>query len=314
MGLVVVALAILLQVGNPIVSPPAPSSNVIENHVDVTVNAPEPDPKAIADASVQSSQAIVVQLIAPTLVSWANDALNMADIWRRTPPEWTYQNDGVRSMAGLVAAAALGLFGLAVFAAGAGHALGQGAHYGRLVYGALLAVGNLVWWEIGISLNNAICDTLAAPGLADIVRPHLHLPTLTTNPVEAFGPSVLVIVYAVVALMLVFSLAFRLGMIDILIVVGSLALLTKSTEQSEGWAARYQSLAIGTLLSQILIVACLKLAPILGGIGTGFVGTILGIVVLMLARKMPSLLASGHAERAGGGLLRALVLRRFFLR
>jgi len=311
--LLAAVVAIFLQVGNPIVPPPAPAPNITVRN---EIIAPPPDPEAIAEASVQSSQAIVVQLIAPTLIQWATDAINMADIFRTTPPDWTFQNDAVRSLATTVGAAALALIGLAIFAAGAGHALGQGASYGRLVYGALMSIGNLVWWEIGITINNALCAAIAAPGLAEIVRPHLAMPSLTTNPVEAFGPSVLVIVYAVVALLLVFSLVFRLALIDILIVVGSLALMTKSLEQTDSWASRYQTLAVGTLFSQIAIVICLRLAPVIGGIGTGFVGTILGIAVLLLARRMPSILATGHAERAGrGGMAGALLLgRRLLLR
>lgn len=310
--LIAAALLFFMQ-GNPIVPPPVPPPNVTVRN-EVTVQAPPPDPEVIADASVQSVQAIVVQLVAPTLAGWANDALSIADIYRQTPPEWSYANSAVRAMAGVVVAIALGLLALAIFAAGTGHALGQGASYGRLIYGALLSVGNLVWWELGITLNNAINDAIAAPGLPEIVRPHLALPLLTTNPIEAFGPAVLVIVYAVVAILLIISLAFRLALIDVLIVIGSLALLCKATEQSDSFAQRYQTLAIGTLFSQVLIVVCLRLAPILGGIGSGIVGTLLGIVVLLLARKMPSMLASDQAGRTGGGLFRMIVLRRFFLR
>jgi hypothetical protein len=313
MGLAVIALALLfLQVGNPIVTPPQNNTTTIRN--EITVLAPEPDPQAIAEASVESAQAIVVQLIAPTLVGWANDAINMANIFTTTPPEWTYRNDVVRSLAISIASLALSLMALFVIGAAFGHMLGQGASYGRLAYGAVMSGLNLMWWEIGISLNNAICAVIAAPGLGEIVRPHLTLPSLTTNPIEAFGPSVLVIVYAGVALLLVFSLIFRLALIDILIVVGSLALVTKSAEQTDSWASRYTSLAAGTLFSQIAIVICLRLAPVLGGIGTGFVGTILGIAVLLLARKMPSMFGASHHSGGGGGIGKFLILRRLLFR
>ena len=309
---VLAVLAILiLQVGNPIVPQPQPQPiQVIQNHV--TVEAPPPDPQAIADASVQSAQAIVVQLIAPTLVQWANDAINMADIFTRTPPEWTFRNDAVRSLALAVTAIAMSLVVLFVVAAGFGHMLGQSAAYGRLAYGAVLSGLNLLWWEIGIAFNNAICAAIAAPTMVSIVRDHLALPSLTTNPIEAFGPSVLVIVYAVVALLLVFSLVFRLALIDILIIIGSLALVTKSAEQTDSWASRYTSLAAGTLFSQIAIVICLRLAPVLGGIGTGFVGTILGIAVLWLARRMPSMFGASH--HSGSGIGKFLILRKLLFR
>ncbi len=304
-------VSVFLQVGNPIVPPPAPAPNITVRN---EIVAPPLDPEAIADASVQSSNAIVVQLVAPTLVKWANDAINMADIFTRTPPEWTFQNSTIRSSALAMTAIAMSLVVLFVVAAGFGHMLGQGASYGRLAYGGLLSGLNLLWWEIGITLNNAICAAIAAPTLASIVREHLALPSLTTDPVDAFGPSVLVIVYAVVALLLVFSLVFRLALIDILIIVGSLALVTKSAEQTDSWASRYTSLAAGTLFSQIAIVICLRLAPVLGGIGTGFVGTILGIAVLMLARKMPSLFGASHHSGGGSGIGKFLILRRLLFR
>jgi hypothetical protein len=306
-------IAILfLQIGPPMPQPQPQPIQVVENRI--TVEAPPPDPEAIAEASVTSSNAIVVQLIAPTLVQWANDAINMANIFTRTPPEWTFRNDVVRSSSSAVTAIALSLVVLFVVAAGFGHMLGQGASYGRLAYGAVLSGLNLLWWEIGITLNNAICAAIAAPTLASIVREHLSLPSLTTNPVEAFGPSVLVIVYAIVALLLVFSLIFRLALIDILIIVGSLALVTKSAEQTDSWASRYTSLAAGTLFSQIAIVICLRLAPVLGGIGTGFVGTILGIAVLLLARKMPSMFGASHHSGGGSGIGKFLILRRLLFR
>jgi uncharacterized membrane protein len=296
-------LAVLfLQIGPPLPQPQPQPIQVIQNHV--TVEAPPPDPNAI-----------VVQLVAPTLVQWANDAINMADIFTTTPPEWTFRNDTVRSLATTATAVAMSLVVLFVVAAAFGHMLHQGASYGRLAYGAVVSGLNLMWWEIGISLNNGICAAIAAPSLASIVRPHMTVPTLTSNPVEAFGPSVLVIVYAVVALMLVFSVVFRLALIDILIIVGPLALVTKSLEQTDSWASRYTSLAAGTLFSQIAIVICLRLAPVLGGIGTGFVGTVLGIAVLLLARKMPSMFgASHHSGGGGGGIGKFLILRRLLFR
>jgi hypothetical protein len=310
--LAVLGFVVLAQIGPPMPQPQPQPIQVVENRI--TVEAPPPDPQAIAEASVESAQAIVVQLIAPTLVSWANDAINMADIFTRTPPEWTFQNSTVRSLALGVTAVAMSLVVLFVVAAAFGHMLGQGASYGRLAYGGLLSGLNLLWWEIGITLNNGICAAIAAPTLASIVREHLALPSLTTNPIEAFGPSVLVIVYAAVALMLVFSLVFRLALIDILIVVGSLALVTKSAEQTDSWASRYTSLAAGTVFSQIAIVICLRLAPVLGGIGTGFVGTILGIAVLLLARKMPSLFGASHHSGGGSGIGKFLILRRLLFR
>jgi hypothetical protein len=58
------------------------------------------------------------------------------------------------------------------------------------------------------------------------------------------------------------------------------------------------------------VVVALKLAPILGVVTTGIAGTILGIVVLLLARRMPGLLSSRLSQPSNGGILRSLVVVR----
>lgn len=311
--LLAVVLVFFAQIGPPIPQPqPAPIT--VRN--EVVVQAPPPDPQAIADASVQSAQAIVVELVAPTLAKWANDALDTpVDFIRRTPPEWTYENPAVRTLADLIKNHALALVALILVVWGLAKMLGQQPTLGKPLYGVLLCIANLTIWQIGIQLNNAICDGIHAPELSALVRPHLQLPGLTTNPIEAFGPAVLVCVYAVVAILLTVSQAFRLAGIDLLIVAGSIALLCKSSEYSDGWGQRYQQLGAGMLFSQVLVVVCLSLAPVLGGIGSGFIGTVLGISVLLLARKVPAMMTSGPQQGVpGGGLFRMLVLRRLFIR
>jgi hypothetical protein len=286
-----------------VVSPPS----VTQTHTDinVTVTAPPPDPKAIADAATESAppavQAIIVQLVAPTLANWATDALGVSDIIKTTPPGLTYNQSGVRSLAETVRNVGLALVALAIFGVGISAALhGERPAVGRLLWGAVLCLGNLTWWQWGIDLNNAISQGISAPAIASIVKPHLSLPSTTANPAEAFGPAVLTIVYAVVALLLLISMAFRLGMLDVLIVLGPIALLCVTTEQSNRFAQTYTGLAVGTLFSQIPVVVALSLAPVIGGLGGGIAGTILGVVVLLLARQMPSLLANRLSSGSGG--------------
>lgn len=318
LGVVLVAGGLLFaQVGQPIITPPQNTTTrtVVENHVDVTVAAPSPDMAMIAESSQQSFQAIFVNLVAPTLVSWVNGVLDVPDIARTTPPDLTYNNSGVRGLADQIKLAAGALLAVAIFANGVAYMMGQHASAGRVIYALLLSFGDLIWWQWGIDLNNAINAAISAPTLKEIANPHLTLPAITSDPVAAFGPAVLVCVYAVVLLLLLFSNAFRLGMLDILICVGPLALLCAATEQTSGLSSKYTTLAIGTLFSQVLIVVCLKLAPILGGLGTGIAGTLLGIVVLLLARRMPHLLASATNHSSGMGRMgMMMVARRVFLR
>ena len=294
----------LFAQGNPIITPP--STTQTHTDVNVTLTAPPPDPKAIADAAVESAppalQSIIVQLVAPTLAKWADDAMNVPDIIKTTPPGLTYNQAGVRGLAENVRNVALALVALAIFGVGVSGMLhGERPAIGRLLWGAILCIGNLVWWQWGIDLNNAISAGINAPAMASIVKPHLAIPSLTANPADAFGPAVLVIVYAIVALLLLISMVFRLGMIDILIVLGPLALLCVTTEQSNRFAQTYTGLAVGTLFSQIPVVVALSLAPVIGGLGGGVAGTLLGIVVLLLARQMPSLLANRMSSGSGAG-------------
>lgn len=313
--MLVLAFAItLFAQGNPIVQPPAPAPNITVRN-EVTVEAPPPDPQAIADASMTSYQSIVVSLIAPTLVTWVDGLLNTPDFIRETPPDLSYNHPAVRGLADQVRLVAMLLVALVILANGIGIMLGQPlpTSLGRGLFAVALSVADLVWWQLGIDLNNGITAGISAPPIRDLIKPHLTLPALTTNPVDAFAPALLVIVYAIVALLLLISLAFRLGLIDILIAVGPLALLCAGTEQTSGLYSRYVGVAVGTVFSQVLIVIALRLAPVLGGIG-GVAGTILGIVVLLLARQMPSMMASGGARSGGMSVAMLVLLRRAVLR
>lgn len=309
LGLVLLALPLFAQgAGNPIVTPP------IESHTTITNNlvVPPPDPEAIAQASIQSSEAILTSVIAPPPLQWANDLLGLPNVWTRTPDELTWNNGEIRGLAAVVAGVALALIALAIFATGMGHALGQEASYGRLIFSVVLSVGNLAWWEIGVKLNNAICTSLAGPDLPTILRPHLqaHL-----EPGTAIGTVVLVLVYSIVSLLLMFTMLFRLGLVDVLITAGSLALLCYATPQTEHIASHYARLSVGILLSQILIVLGLRVAAVLSGMGSGgAIGTLLSIVVLILVRSLPQMMISGAGTGSrqgnGWGTAAFMMLRR----
>jgi hypothetical protein len=311
--MLVVAAVLLFMQGAPIVQPPSPPAT-IRNEVTVQVQAPPPDPEMIAQASTQSFQAIVVNLVAPTLVSWVDALLEPPDFLRTTPADLTYNQPAVRALSNAARIGAGVLLALFVLGFGISHALGQQPSPGRFLFAAVLSFFELVWWQIGIDLNNVINNGIAAPAIRDVVRPHLTLPTITADPVAAFGPALLVIIYALVALLLLISAAFRLGLIDILIAIGPLALLCAATDETSNLSQTYTRLAVGTTLSQIPMVVALALAPILGGLGTGIAGTLLGIVVLLLARQMPSLLVAGGRGSTAGRIATTLVLRRLILR
>ncbi len=301
--------------GNAIVTPPSPGgSQNVTVHNEITLTAPPPDPAAIADASVQSSESILMTVVAPPLVQPANELLGLPDVWRTTPDDMTWNNAQIRSMADLIKTAALALVALFIFGAAMQHALNQGMNYGRLIFGVVLAIGNLVWWEIGIRLNNAINTSIGAPDLPSLIKPHLNLvaqPEVGLLTQGELTTLVLLIVYAIVALLLIFSLLFRLGLIDILIAAGSLALLCYASEKSEFLAQHYTRLSVGILFGQILIVLGLRVASVLATLGgSSLMGTLLSIVVLLLIRDLPkTLIANGGAgQERGHGMAAAAVL------
>lgn len=298
------ALIFAQTAGNPIVTPP------LETHTTITTNlvVPPPDPQAIADASVTSSEAILTSVIAPPPLQWANDLLGLPNVWTTTPDELTWNNGPIRDLANVLLAVATALIALAIFANGAGHALGQDVSFGRLIFAVVLSFGNLAWWQMGIRLNNAITASLSAPDLPTMLRPHLQT---TIDPGTAAGTVILVLVYAIVSLLLLFNLLFRLGLIDILIAVGSLALLCYATPQTEHMASHYVRLSVGVLFAQVLIVLGLRVASVLGSLGNGgVVGTILSIVVLILVRSLPQTMIAGAGQggRQGSGIGMAALL------
>lgn len=316
MQVVILAITLFAQIGpgSPIVTPPNnTTTNVIENKI--TVLAPAPDPEAIAEASTQSSQAILNTIVVPPPVEWTNDLLGLPDIWRTTPPELTYANSAIRERAELIRNVALVLLALALFAAGAGYALAQDVSFGRVAFAIVLTLGNLTFWEIGINLNNAITASLAAPDLPSMIRPHLE--TASLDPAAAVSGLVLLLVYVVTALLLLFSLAFRLGVVDVLIAVGSLASLCWVLPQTEYLAAHYTRLSVAVLFGQVLIVLGLGVASVLGSLGSGgSLATLLSIVVLWLVRTLPGMLLAGSAAQRQGNALgnfaSRLITRRFF--
>jgi hypothetical protein len=292
------AIVLFLQIGpgGPVITPP--QNVTVQNNV--TVQVPEPEPQATADMAAWSFQGIIINVMAPTLVSWANSLLDMPDFVRTTPEDLSFGNSAVRALAEVIRNVAYGLIALILLGWGIAKTLGQEPPYGRPLFGAALAAGNLVWWEIGIKLNNAINNTIASPDLPSIVRPHLALPALAASPSEAFAPALLVVAYAVVVLLLIAAMAFRLGWIAILIVTGSLALMCKGADQTDRFAETYIGMATGALFGQVMVVIALKLAPVLSFGGNGIAGTLLGLIVLWLAKSMPGLLSSRFAQSSGG--------------
>jgi hypothetical protein len=303
-----VGLALLaFQVANPF-TPPPPAQVVNETRVVNEVHViPQPlDPEAVAEATVQSNGATLNMVVAPPLVQWVNDLLSLPDIWRTTPPEWSYDNPAVRQISESTRNVAVGLLAAFILATGIAKALGQDPNLARPIYAVILSAGTLTWWEIGVRINNTICAMIGAPAPADFMRARLKLPT---NAVDNVGDTLLMIAYAVVAIIVLGSLVFRLGMIMTLIPVGFLALMCKAVEQTDNLAQNYNRISVGLLFSQVLYVIAFRLVEVLGALGTTSVATtIIGMIILFNIRRAPGMLSSMSTSGSGtpGFLKRAI--------
>lgn len=278
-----------------------PSQPVVENRIVNEVHViPQPlDPEAVAEATVQSNRATMGMVIAPPPIDWANQLLNLPDIWRRTPPELTYNNPAVREMNDRMRQAATVLAVLAAAGWLVGHMTGHAPSPGRFLFAIVMMTFSLLWCQWAIDGNNAICAFIGAPDLAGMIRPHLALPA---DPVEQTTATVLVVVYAIVAILLLLTLIFRLALIIILIAIAPLAMLCYAIPQTEAMASLWTRTFTGQVFSQVLIVLGIALAQVLNSMGTGIVGSFLSLIMILSVRRLPGLLASGQ-ERGGRSML-----------
>lgn len=296
--------------GGNLITPPPQEVHVTNTTV---VQVPPFDSEAVSEAAGVANQSLVVNTIQPVPVQWVNSLCAMPNIWTTTPPEYTYGNADIASVSAMTVTAALALSGLALAGIGLVVAFNGDAHrkLGRLALAASLAVGNLLWWEWGIKLNNALTGLISPPDFCGaLIHPNIALQTPDVG--TSVATPVLTIVSAVVALMVLISLAFRLGMLEILIVAGPIAMFCWATEWSKHIAHWYQRLAIGTLFGQVLFVIGLRTAHALSSITAGLAGSLMAIVVLLLCRKLLGALSSQQIQNGGSstGVAMAMLVRR----
>jgi hypothetical protein len=280
---------------------PAPEVHVTNT---VQVEVPQMDPEAVSNAAQIAAQTFIVNVVQPIPVGFANDLCTLPDIWRQTPPEWTYQQGDLKNLSTGVIAAGLALITAAIFTCGLSLALGQGFNGGRVALAAVLVTGNLIWWEIMIRANNAISQQIGAPDLcASLIKPHIQLAPMPTDPGAVLVAPVLVIVYAVVSIMLLLALFFRLAMIDVLMVTGGIILATQGDPRSDYLTSWYWRISIGTVFGQVLLVIALQVAAVLSNIPNGSAGALLGIAVLWLCTKLLSMMGSANVQGSGRSII-----------
>jgi hypothetical protein len=243
-------------------------------------------------------------------------------MWRQTPPAWTYGNGNLSALAKGVMAAGGVLLGFAVFTCGLSLALGQGFNGGRVVLASVMVTGNLIFWQILIDLNNALNQAIGAPDLCgSLVLPKLNnLVTFTPgqDPLASLAAPVLIIVYAIVSVILLVALVFRLGMIDVLMVAGGILSATIADPRSDYLNGWYWKLSVGAVFGQTLLTIGLQVASTLAGLpgSQESAGMLMGIATLWLCLKLLSMMGGVAVQSNAQGMVMGAMaaVRRLALR
>jgi hypothetical protein len=174
----------------------------------------------------------------------------------------------------------------------------------RLLLGSIL-INTAGWWgKLAVDVNNAACGAFGAPNLADVIGTLLRV---AGSPVTGLLMASIVMV---MGLLLIVQQLMRLALVDVLLVLGPLAALCWILPQTHNWGRRWGTLFIGTVFAQTVQVLTLHLGfslttdlPPLTAAGV-LIQPLLGIAVLALALKIPSLMGGGAA---GGNIVSSLI-------
>lgn len=230
------------------------------------------------------------------------DSLNFVT---RTPPDLSYASPTVLGLwrtSRAIANAALALVVLwGGFNVVVRDHLGSPYHaamelFPRVALGALLANTSLLWGQLAIDANDALCQALgqaslpAWDGAASWDRAVIGL--------------LVGLVYLVMGLLLLLQQLARLALVDILLVLAPLGLLCWVLPQTQGWAHLWSQTFAAAVFTQFVQAVALKVGASLivdyseTTADATIISLFLGIAVLGLTLKIPSLLRAG----GGGGL------------
>jgi hypothetical protein len=233
----------------------------------------------------------------------------------RTPPAGSYDSPTVHTLWGVVrgiADAALVLVALfAGFNVMVREHLGSPYHEAmevipRLILGALMVNTSLSWGQLVIDLNNAFCQALGETSLPA----WQHADTLT----QALVNVIATLIYLVTSLLLVIQMLMRLALLDVLLITAPLGLLCWILPQTNSWARLWSTTFFSVVFVQFIQVVALKLG---GSLMTdltpmtadaGLLSVFLGIAVLVLTLKIPSLMR--HHAGEGFGFVRYIAYQQ----
>jgi hypothetical protein len=269
-----------------------------------------PDPKSWAADIFSQVLITFLRSIADGLHSLVKGVMGSnLNFITRTPPAGSYKSPTVHSLWGVVrgiADAALVLVALfAGFNVMVREHLGSPYHEAmevvpRLILGALLVNTSLSWGQLVIDLNNALCQSLGETSLPA----WQHADTLT----QALVNVIATLIYLVTSLLLVIQMLMRLALLDVLLITAPLGLLCWILPQTNSWARLWSTTFFSVVFVQFVQVVALKLG---GSLMTdltpmtadaGLLSVFLGIAVLVLTLKIPSLMR--HHAGEGFGFVR----------
>jgi hypothetical protein len=173
----------------------------------------------------------------------------------------------------------------------------------RLLLGGIL-INTAAWWcRLAIDANNAACTVFGAPTISDVVAGALRI---TGDPIAGL---LMVLILVVMTILLVVQQLMRLALVDVLLILAPLAALLWILPQSQAWGRLWGRLFVGTVFAQTVQVLTLRLGFNLAtGLPSlsvaGLLQPLLGIAVLALALKIPSLMGGGAA---GGNIVASLL-------
>ena len=246
---------------------------------------------------------------------------NQINFLTHTPEDLSYKDDLVKQFVTATQVLADGLLAVVVLVSGynimlrpymGGTYAGALEFLPRLLLGGIL-INTAAWWcRLAIDANNAACGVFGAPTIADIVATILRV----IDPTQLSG-LLMVLVFIVMTILLVVQQLMRLALVDVLFILAPLAALLWILPQSQAWGRLWGRLFVGTVFAQAVQVLTLRFGFNLAtGLGfnlttgllqlnvAGLLPPLLGIAVLALALKVPSLMGGGAA---GGNVVASLV-------
>jgi hypothetical protein len=237
--------------------------------------------------------------------------INDVNFLTHTPENLSYNDDLVKQFATATQVLANGLLAVVVVISGYNIMLRPyvGSNYAgalaflpRLLLGGIL-INTAAWWcRLAIDANNAACGVFGAPDFGEVLSAGVRGVAV---PIVGLLMNLILVVMAI---LLTIQQLMRLALVDVLFILAPLAAVLWILPQSQAWGRLWGRLFVGTVFAQAIQVLALHLGfnlatglPPLSA--AGLLQPLLGIAVLALALKIPSLMGGGAA---GGNVVSSL--------